>query len=260
VRRTLQMLGYGLLCIFSVGTLIAIVDWFGRWDWFKQLMENHPRYAAFVRSPFSYLFLLFIGLMCLFAEIRLKKPRIVGKFLNSRITPNLKTTTMQVVFDSDAKRAGWDEHKLDWEWFVQVQLANDSDTPTTIEQVRVTVVLKRKWGKRERVRAEHSEDLDNFLIDMGLDESLNALPFEGERYRKIASLMEQIRGTPLTKGIGYHGWLHFKVCQVSQKDMNGGHISINIQLVDALEGKHKLDYRKDEESWNKRFLVFKRLG
>lgn len=258
MRQALRVLGIACWSLVYAETGIAILDWFSRWDWLKAFMVEHPHFATLIRTPFSYLLLLILGFLFLSAERRLKQPRIVARFVNSRIIPNLKTTTIKAVLDSDAKTPGWEAHKLDWEWFIETQLANDAETPTTIEEVRVRISIKRKWWKREAVKVERSEDFNRFLIDMGIDKNLKGHSFEGERYRKVSSLMEKIRNVPLTKGIGYRGWLRFKVNQVNQKDMNGGRILVDVWLIDALEGKHKLNYkRKSEETWDNGFYLFK---
>ena len=70
----------------------------------------------------------------------------MARYTNSRIIPNLHTTTVQTVFDSEQKKPGWDKHEIDWYWFIEVRLGNESDTPITVEDVRGIVrVGGNKW-------------------------------------------------------------------------------------------------------------------
>jgi hypothetical protein len=40
--------------------------------------------------------------------------------------------------------------------------------------------------------------------------------------------------------------------------MNGGHLRIDVWLIDSLGGKHKLESdKKDEQQWDKGFYIFK---
>lgn len=218
-------------------------------------MAGHPHVAAVMRTPFMYLILLAVGWVSLRAERQLKLPNIVAKFVNSRLVPDLSTTTMKTVFDSQAKKSGWDEETIDWDWFIEVQLANDSDTPATIEKVEARAIA----GGRS-VPVTHSEDFLKYSMDYGLDGQGNSIQtsFVGQaRYRPVPNLMKKIRGVPLTKGIGYRGWLRFKMPKVSQRDVNEKRIKMDIWLVDALEGRHKLYYKRNSDrEWDNAFFIF----
>ena len=122
VRKTLRLLGYFLWSVLTFEVLIGIVDWFGRWDLLNSFMAAHPQVASLFRNPFSYGVLLVLGFVFLRAEQHVKAPRIRARFVNSRTLPNLHTTTMQVMFDTENKKPGWDEHPIDWHWFLEIQL------------------------------------------------------------------------------------------------------------------------------------------
>jgi len=257
VRRILQLVGIFFWSLLSLDIVVGILDWLGRWDWLVSFIGAHPRLASFVRTPFAYLGLLILGFLFLASERFLKQPRLLVRLLNSRTNPDLHTTPVAAVFESQAKTRGWDERKLDWDCFLETQVTNDSDTPTTITRLEARARVKRNWWKSEEVKITHSEDFDGFVIDRGIDVNLKGVKYSGERYIQIPSLMEKIRNLPLTRGIGHGGWLRFRLPQVSQKDINEGNLRIDFWLVDALGGKHKLEHeKKSEQHWDKNFYIF----
>jgi hypothetical protein len=148
LRQILRLIGFSFLSAVSLETAVAIVDWLARWDWLKAFMMDHPHFATFIRTPFSYLCLIVAGFLFLFAERTLKQPRLVGRYINSRLMPDLGSATMKTVFDSEAKRPGWDEARFDWDWFLEVQVTNDSETPATIDRVETKVWIGKIWKRK----------------------------------------------------------------------------------------------------------------
>src|SRR5271170_5191787 len=148
MRRGLRIFGYLLLSLLSADTLIAIIDWLGRWDWLRGTMLGHPHFAAFVKTPFPNLILLILGFSFLWAERRLREPKLIARYTNSRWMPDLHSATMQMLFDSSGATPGWDEHRFDWDWFIEVQMVNDSDTPATVDGIGVSIDFKPKWWSK----------------------------------------------------------------------------------------------------------------
>jgi hypothetical protein len=212
MRRTLKVFGYACLSLLSVDIFIGVIDWLARWDWLESMMLAHPHVAALVRTPLASLVLLVLGFTFLFAENRLKEPRLVARYANSRVVPDLHTTTMRVVFDSQKKASGWDGTRIDWDLFVEVQFANSSETPCTIDGLKTEVSIGPRWNKHI-FRTQYLEDLEDFDMDMRLDNQGkgHGKPIVGDRYQPIPSLMSEIKNKPLHQEIGYRGWLHFKV-------------------------------------------------
>ncbi len=258
MRKTLRSLGIIFWSVLSIDIVIGILDWLGRWDWLAAFINAHPRLASFVRTPIAYLGLLILGFIFLIGEHRLKQPKLLFRLMNSRTIPDLHTTPMAAVVESEHKTPGWDERKIDWYSFFEVQVTNDSDTPTTISGLEASARIKRDWLKTKPIEIRHFEDFDGFLMDVGMDVNLKGVRHTGERHRNIPSLLAKIKEVPLTRGIGHRGWLRFRLSQVSQKDMNGGHLRIDVRLIDSLGGKHKLESdKKDEQRWDKGFYIFK---
>jgi hypothetical protein len=258
LRKFLRTLGIVFWSVLSIDIVIGVLDWLGRWDWLAAFINAHPPLASFVRTPIVYLGLLILGFVFLLSEQRLKQPKLVCRLTNWRTIPDLHTTPMAALFESENKTPGWDERKIDWYSFMEVQVTNDSDTPTTISGLKTRAKTKRGWLRTEPVAITHFEDFDKFLMDVGLDVNLKGVHHTGERHRKVPSLIEKIKDVPLTRGIGHTGWLGFRLAQVSQKDVNGGQLVLDVCLVDSLGGRHELkSHKEDEEQWDKSFLIFK---
>jgi hypothetical protein len=237
MRQTLHVVSIAALSVFSIETVVGIIDWFGRWDWLTTQTATHPRVAAALHTPFTYVGLLFVGFFFLFVEGKLREAKIVARYTNSKLIPNLHTTTMKALFDCEQKKPGWDDQKLDWYWFVELQLANDSDFPTTLEDIEVRL----KAGKKVAV-TKVLKEFKSFVMEQ---KSTGEHP----TYEKVPDLMQKLSGVPLTRGIGHRGWIGFSVEQVNQKDINN-HPDLEVWLVDALKRKHKVIYEKKcEASW-----------
>jgi hypothetical protein len=253
VRQVFRIIGVSFWSLLSLEILVGIIDWSARWTWVKELLDAHPYLAAFAHTPFVYLALLILGFFFLTAERKLKLPNIHARLINERIMPNLHTVTIDDLFKTERQTPGWDERKLDWWWFVEIQLANDSDTRTTIQTVGGRVTIGRHKGDISLF-----DNLGQFRIDMGIkaDGTTNA-EFSGQRHRNLTSLLQTIANEPLERGIGYRGWMRCEVKQISQKDMNSGRVKIHLWLIDALQGRHKVHRRKRREpDWDQSFLIF----
>lgn len=257
MRQTFRILGTFLLSLLSLDIVVWFVDWMARWEWLENFISAHPYLDKFVHSPVVYLALLIGGFVFLQAEKWLKQPRIVARLTNSREFPNMHRVTMKTVFNEAEHQPGWDLEKLDWEWFTEIQLANDSDIPTTVDDVEVRVRVGHRWWFKKKVQAEIVRDMQGYIKDMGHDANANSTPHTDAQYVPLDSLLPKINGKPLTRGIGHDGWLRFDVRQISRRDMNNNRVHMDIWLVDALQGKHKVSYkRKSNEGWDRNFLIF----
>lgn len=255
MRQFLRLLGYSLLSIFTVDMIIAGIDYAGRWQWLTTVIDTHPHIAVVVRTRFALLPLLVIGLLVLYAERKLKQPRLVARLINSRFVPDIHTTTIGDVFDTQEKKAGWDEKKLNWRWLAEVQVANDADTPATIEGIETRAWIRRRlWQRNVKVSAKHDPNTDDYRMDFGHDEQGGDRPFQGTQYRKVDNLIEKTRNVPLTRGIGYRGWLRIDISQVSQRDAKD--LKVDIWLVDALQNRHKVHFsRREQKQWDRGFYM-----
>lgn len=206
MRKALRISAYLFGGLLSVSTIIWCVDWIGRWDWLIAFMLAHPGTALPFRSPIPYAVFLFLGLLSTWTERKVKAPHIAARFVNSRFIPDLHSTTMKVFFESQEKTPGWDEHRIDWDWFIEIQLVNDSEIRATLDRLRVEITLGPRWD-REVFKFRHLEDLDLFDMDISLngEGKGHGQRVFGERYQPVPSLMEKIRNVPLEQEIGYQG-------------------------------------------------------
>jgi len=260
MRRNLRTIGYLVLSFSLLDIVIGIIDWYARWEFLKTFMMTYPQIAHFVETPFLSLIFLVLGLSLLWTERRIKEPNIKARYTNSRVVPDLHSVTMQLMIDSAREVPGWDEKRFDWDWFIEVQMANDSETPTTIDDLLVVISTLRSWKnwKKQVFEVRYLEDLEDFDMDMTLngEGKPHGKRIFGARYQPVSSLMAKIKDTPLRQEIGYRGWLHFKVFQVNQKEMRFNKIKIDIRLIDAMQRSHTPHFKKrDESKWDQTFYI-----
>lgn len=246
VRQTLRVMGIGFWSLLSVDILVGLFDYWTRWDFLSSFFTSHPHVAEFTRRPFVYLALLVLGFVFLQAEKRLRLPLIRARYTNVKTSPNLAKITMRSVFDSEMKKPGWDTEELDWFCFVELQLANETATPVTLDEVESKAWAEpQNWKekvfkfKRKKLTMVPVADFKGYEIDRN----------GGYGHREaIPNLLKQLEKTPLTQGAGHRGWLCFAV-KACQRDLKKP--TIDVWLIDALRGKHRVVYEKDEHKWDK---------
>jgi hypothetical protein len=149
MRRLLRLSGIAFLTLFSVDFLIWLLDYFARWDFIKTTLEHYPKLEWFAHTPYVYVALLVVGFVTLYGQYKVLQPYILARYINARLCPDLHSATMGAMFDTEEKKPGWDtKHKFDWNWFVELRLVNDSDTPTTVHGVEVKVKAGGNWFRR----------------------------------------------------------------------------------------------------------------
>lgn len=237
------------IAFLSIDALIAVADYAGRWQWLEQIMADHPPIASIVRSPTFPLLCLGVALLAVYGDKYLKLPSVIARYTNSRIIPDLRTTTWKVIFDSDSKTPGWDLHEINWFWLVEVRLANESDTAITVEDVEVRVrVGGNKWLRglfpflRRTIPSKLVRDVGKFHT---------APHGEQTDYKKVDGLVGKLQGMPLEKGHGHRGWICVSL-KTNQRHMLDRPL-LDIWLIDALYGRHALDYKKDDAKWDMSF-------
>ena len=173
------------------------------------------------------------------------------RFVNSCIFPDLSRATMLDMLETDAKRPGWENRPIGWEWFMEIQVVNGSPVPLTIESIEAKATLD---GKDLPTKITSTA---NYWMDMKRDQSGNSLGFQGkDPVRQLPDLAKKIISVVLTQGVGYRGWLHVDVGMLGQGDITRA--LLNVWLVDSFGEKHEVDFIKEEEkSWNYQFMIFK---
>jgi hypothetical protein len=240
------------LLALSIDSLFAIVDNFGRWDWLENAMLSHPAIAVVLRGPLFPLLCLGVALLAVYGKEYLKLPSVMARYINSRTIPNLKSVTVKMLFDTESKAPGWDLQEAEWYWLIEVRLANESETPITVEDIEGRVrVGGNKWIRwflpaftRKTLSVKHVKDATQF----------SSSPHDGQpKYEHLSGLFQNIKGLPLTKGVGHTGWICF-LLKANQRELSD-HPVMDVWLIDALYGKHRLIYKKDEKNWDKSFDI-----
>jgi len=256
MRRILRLSGILVLTLVSLDFIIWLLDYFARWDFVKSVLERYPKLEWFVQTPYVYLVLSLVGFATLYGQYKVRQPYILGWYTNARLCPDLHSATMQMMFDTQDKKPGWDEHKFDWNWFLELRLVNDSDTPTTVHEFEARVRAGGSWLSRltrntRRVKASVMNNVTDFQFF-----EREGYHFDRKRQVPLPSLMDKIRDEPLTRGIGHDGWIGIHVKQANQREMNT-QPKLDVWVVDAYGHKHRVYFggRKDERKWDMSFEI-----
>jgi len=256
MRRLLRLFGIAIVTLFSLDLIVWILDNFARWDFVKSILQGHPKLEWFVHTPYVYVFLLGVGFATLYGQYKVRQPHIFARYTNARLCPDLHSATVQMMFDTQEKKPGWDEHKFDWNWFIELRLVNDSDTPTTVHEFEVKV---KAGGSRLRRLSRTTRRIEASMMSNVTDFQLyhrEGYVFDRKREIPLPSLMGKIRDKPLTRGIGHDGWIGIHLKQASQREMNNKP-TLDVWVVDAYGHKHQvhLGRRKDERNWDMSFEI-----
>jgi hypothetical protein len=204
----------------------------------KETVSSHWLLVLLIRNPLSYLALLVLVFLTLWGERKLKQSDIVALYTNRFLYHDLLTTPWGAGEDQINKAPGWDMRPLNWHIFVEVRLANDSDTPATLEDADITIISGHKFWFKKRHEGIHIKDLSKCWKHPG--------------HGELTSLMDATRNVPLTKGIGHRGWLRFHLKNCSIRETNS--LRYEVALIDALQGRHLVDMKKgSEKDWDKTF-------
>jgi hypothetical protein len=256
VRKLFWITGFSLLSLFTADFLVSLADWSARLDWVRATLAEHPNVAVAVRSPLLMGLLLLLGFAFLWAERKVKLPRISARLVNCQVVPRMRTITVQALFDAQQEKPGWDRHEGTWDWFLEILLTNEAETPTTIEDVdfrlrRIPRLLgvRVPWTPWQKIfLCKHLTDLNGHCIHKNVSDLFDNADF------RIPSLIEKTKNVPLTIGIGHRGWLRFESPNITQADLRNS--GLDVWLVDAMEEKHNVRYRRgDEEKWDKNFTI-----
>lgn len=256
MRRLLRICGIIFLTLFSLDFLFFLLDNAARLDFIQSLLTQHPKLDWFCHTPYVFAGLLGVAFVTLYAQYKVRQPYIIARYTNARLCPDLHSATMEMWFDTQQKKPGWDEHKFDWNWFIELRLVNDSDIPTTVHEFEAKVKAGGSWLRRlphttRRIEAFIMDNVTNFQFY-----HREGYQFDRGREVPLSSLMDKIRDKPLTLGIGHEGWIGVHVKQANQREMNSKP-SLDVWVVDAYGHKHRvhLAKRNDERKWDMSFEI-----
>jgi hypothetical protein len=257
MRRLLRLTGIAILMLFSLDFLIWLLDYFARWDFIKSIFERYPKLEWFVHTPYIYVALLAVGFATLYGQYKVRQPYILAWYINARLCPDLHSATLQAMFDTEQKRPGWDtKYKFDWNWFIELRLVNDSDTPTTVHEFEVKVKAGGSWLRR---LIHNTRRIEPSLIDNMTEFQFyhrQGYKYDPKKEVRLPSLREKIKDKPLERGIGHDGWIGIHLKQANQREMNNKP-TLYVWVVDAYGNKHPvhLRSRNDERKWDMWFDI-----
>ena len=243
-----------LYFVLSLQFILRIADAYGQWEWLERMLIEHPTLATLVRGPYFPLICLAMMVLLVEGQKYFEQARLRSRLTNSKVIGDLTKITMKAIFDADSqsKPSGWDRIELDWLWFVEIQTANESATPVTVDEVEVSVRCRsEKWKwlplRLKKLPATPRRIFTEYRMDTNEGLSLDN--------KEVPNILDKISGTPMTQGVGYRGWLAFHL-KANQIDMNNGE-AINVWLVDALRHKHKVRYKRNSDTkWDKTLTIY----
>ena len=235
MRKILRLLGYGLLSFVSLDVLVAIADWKQRFDWVSAMLESHPTVGTIVRTPLFMVVPMALGFLFLWVERKISLPRLSVKLVNACLIPRLGTITVGQLFEDENKKDGWDQHVNDWDWFLELTVVNETENPTTVDEIccvasEVRRVLGLKvprwvWPKADQLEVKHSSDFSGYsLCKKGME-------IYATKEDSVPDLLSLIKGVALTKGIRYRGWIHLELPTITQHTLQRG--EVNVWLLDS---------------------------
>jgi hypothetical protein len=251
MRRTIKWTIRICVLLLSIDSFVWIIGWLGRWKWIRGIAVTYPVASSLLHGPMFPILCLGVALVAVYGKDYLKLPNVRAKYTNSITIPVLKKITVKMVVDTQEQNPGWDTQDVEWWWFIEVRLANDSETAITVENIEAKGrVGGNRWIRkllpftRRTVKMKHIKDISNFVSS----------PHEGQpKYEGLPGLFKNIKGIPLEKGVGHNGWICFSLT-ATQREL-ADHPSIDVWVIDALDGKHQLIYKKDDKNWDRSFTI-----
>jgi hypothetical protein len=133
------------------------------------------------------------------------------------------------------KLAGHDVFESEADFMYQIFLVNRTNKPITIKKFVCRVQFGDEWKEVPIV-----EDLSTYQLKFEEDGK--------PRWEDLVSLQKKLEGVVLTYGVGYKGWLRFKL--VAENTFLKGKIISVVDIVDALGKTHPVLSLKDAEKYS----------
>ncbi len=134
------------------------------------------------------------------------------------------------LLDGIYKAAGRTDYEVESDFLFEIFLVNKSDVTVTIEKYLAEAEIVGVWTELKQMT-----DVADYQLDFGEEQHLPMGSFN--KYEDLSNLYEQLKGVPLVKGVGYKGWLRFRLTSEKQ-NVEGQTIQHKVTLIDALGGKH----------------------
>ena len=124
-----------------------------------------------------------------------------------------------------------DDYETEADFLCELYLVNTTDNPVTIRKF----VCESQIGS-EKKKMPQIEDLSDYQIEPPKE--------EGQRFEKVrpnkdlADLSAILKDKALTRGVGYRGWVRFRI--TGPKSVFDTPVLSEVTIVDALGGKHPI--------------------
>jgi hypothetical protein len=151
-----------------------------------------------------------------------KKAVLVASFVRSYLMPR---SPFQSIVDEVFKMAGNGDYRVTCDFVCEVHVVNETDNAVTIRAYDCMAILETTC-----VGGELIEDLSTYQLRFG--EGPNA------PRRDLEGLAVMLRGVPLTRGVGYQGWLRFGIT-LDHKTIEKK-VPTQLAIIDAFGNRHEV--------------------
>jgi hypothetical protein len=253
MHQELERLRHSLKAKFGMAATILwasiryggkILDAIGRGQTAHDIWDAAAKAKPWLRVSLSWVdpTLLTVGLALIVWAIRdLRKapatvrgpaqgPILAAHFLRLHLMPR---SPLQSMVDQVFKAAGRADYETSCDFLFKIFLVNTTDNPATVKNVTAEAQIGGEWKALTPI-----EDLTDYQLELG----------EGPQAprKDLTNLAKIIDGVPLTRGVGYRGWLRFEL--VADRKVLFEKVSSRVQIVDALGGSHDVSLSEPLET------------
>jgi hypothetical protein len=226
------------LAVLSLESVARLADYSGEIEWWSTTLAHHPLLNAVVRGPIFPLLLAGVCLLSVYGEKFLKQPDLKSRFIRIRLYPRVGIVGLLMMDEIMEKVLKKKTYGYDCDLLVELSIVNESDTPVTIDGFDVELLDDKRV-----IPTREINDVSTFRLDFGevtvREKGRSVLRNHRE---PLNDLKSELRGIPLTKGIGHKGWIRFEVKDFDRTKMETA--KLKLCVVDAFESRHPVTIKK----------------
>ncbi|MGB8768413.1 MAG: hypothetical protein WCC92_02275 [Candidatus Korobacteraceae bacterium] len=126
--------------------------------------------------------------------------------------------------------------QTDYDLVFEVHVVNKGGQPVTVQEIVGEAQITGAWQRLKPI-----PDLSEYQLQMK-HEMVDNPSFMGGQSNKVVdltpSLLEELSGKALTRGVGYRGWLEFRA-EINNR-MGENPLPYRIKFIDALDEEHPI--------------------
>ncbi len=244
MRKISRMILRSAIILLSLDAFFFIFsDLFGSWQVVQDLIAHHPAVAATLKGPYLPLMCLGVCLLIVYGEKYLKLPDLRAEYLRVEVVPEiggLSVPLFDEIFTKIQKRETYD---LNADILVEIYLVNHSEYEVTVRSFAAELYIQRSWLVRfprissvfpkKKIVLTKAKQLAEYKLK---SDEMNSNGAMQATYEGVDDLESILRGVPLTRGVGYQGWLGFTGTKIDRHDFDNTQIKIIVK--DALDNNH----------------------